>query len=291
MTHRNDSEEIGKVAIGLRLDDYTTFFDHDWSRNLLDDTMGTRLENPANGLCIDWKSAANALVLPWLFAHVPNNLYKGFAEMNPSWGVLMARALKERLVREVEMRSGLSNMKRKELQGAIDRILTQVEPINAMAPPEIQPEQVWASYLTYAEFALGLLGTQRLCYSAVYFGYENFLRRCVAEATNNPAYRPYRDDLKKDLNRIVKDLGDECMSDDAVVTAKLARDTLAHNGGMETDELKQRGHKFQVVEGCISPLPADIRELYSVLKAKVTRVVAETKSLPVFRKQEQSVCS
>lgn len=284
MSQPAESEEVVKLFVGVRLDDYATFFDHGWSRKVLADTEGTKLDRPTLDLCADWKSAANTLVLPWLLMQSPGNFYKGFAKENPSIGLKLAQALKERLVHE--MSQSLSNMRRKELAQNIDRICREILEISACTPPEVQPEQVWTAYLKNNEFILSLWSAPRLCYSAVYYAYENFLRRCVIATRNNsPAeYRPKTGRLSGDLDAILGgSLGTDCLHDEDVETARLARNALAHNGGMVGAVFGNRQRHPTVSDGTVTPLASDVRDLYALLKDKVTKVVDRAKTLPVFQ--------
>jgi hypothetical protein len=55
--------------------------------------------------------------------------------------------------------------------------------------------------LTNHEMRFVLWGSQRLCYAAIYYSYEDFLTRCVGIAKADPDYQmPRRPAFSKDLS-------------------------------------------------------------------------------------------
>ena len=45
-----------------------------------------------------------------------------------------------------------------------------------------EKDQFWKELLTHVKFQLSLYGLQRLCYSALYYAYEDFFMRCYRVA-------------------------------------------------------------------------------------------------------------
>ena len=106
--------------------------------------------------------------------------------------------MRDRLV--VEMGDSLTNMGRKKLQSALDRLDTKIRTALDDHRVEIDLNDMWSQYLTNDEMRFVLWGSQRLCYAAVYYAYEDFLTRCVGIAKNAPDYRmPRRPDFTKDF--------------------------------------------------------------------------------------------
>jgi hypothetical protein len=276
--NREADDEVNHL-IGTGPEDYSSFFDHNWAREFLALADGTKISGPAFDLCTDWKGAANTFRMPWLFVHSLDDFQKGFMQGREPFWEKLTRGLRDHILNK--MGSNLSNMKRKELVSIIDEISREAQETIARTPPPFQMGPVWAAFSQNKEFALALWGCQRLCYSALYHAYENFLRRCVAEARGDPHYRPHWKMLRRDLDALMPpNMGAECLDDGHVAVARLARDTLDHNGGMETAELREMRHGLAVLQGRIEPLPADIRALFDLLKTKVTRVAERVRTLP-----------
>lgn len=270
------------IVIDERLESYKRFFDHDWARQLLALTDGTKISKAALDLCADWKSAANAFGMPWLFIHGLDDFQKGFMQVQEPACQKLARALRDHILNEFGSR--LSHMKRKDLISIVDKVSQAAQEATERAAPAFQIDQVWAAFSQNKEFTLALRGCQRLCYPALYHAYENFVRRCVAEARGDPNCRPHWAALRDELDRLMPpSMGTDCLGDSQVEVARLARDTLNHNGGMMTENLSKTRHKLTVVQGRIEPLPKDILTLFDLLKTKVRKLAERARTLAEFQ--------
>ena len=279
MPAASSGQTEGELIYDNRLQAYLTFFDHDWANRLLGLTHGTAISQASFDLCTDWKGTANAFRMPWLMIFCMENLVKGFMQTHEPFWRRLTKAFRQYILDRV--RSGLSQTKKKELIRIIDHLSEQVQEEMKQAGEPFSVDQAWAEFLTSPEFVLSLWSTQRLCYAAVYHAYENFLRRCVAVGKQDDAYRPRNAEvLKGDLDRhVVSGMGALCLGDSEVVTARLVRNSLAHNGGRATAEIVARQRTLTVKNGLIHIMPDDVRRLFGLLKDKVLSLVLAADAL------------
>ncbi len=101
------------IKILTHVDFYKTFFDHEWARRFSQLAGNTRLKEPAFSLCVNWKSAANTHLLPWLMMENLKGFWDGNVSGQQSWASLAIW----HLVKEVPaaMADHLTNMNQKKL--------------------------------------------------------------------------------------------------------------------------------------------------------------------------------
>jgi hypothetical protein len=268
-----NADVIATVRIDDCLESYRTFFDHDWSRRIGELSSGTAIEKPVWTLAISWKAAANTNAMPWLMMHSMNNLWQSFVNGDHAFAPALVTALADRL--PAEMGNSLSNMRRKQLANVVRQIAEQVKNATADATSAIDLKTLWSDYLSpdIMEFHLSLWGSQRLCYGAVYHAYENFIRQCVGIARKEPEYRALFAKLVTDGKATFgNDVITNCLEDQVVTVARLARNALAHNGGRMTEQLSRIPHDLVVENDEIQILPLHTKQLFDDLKQRAFRL-------------------
>jgi len=272
-----------KVVIDNRLDSYESFFDHSWARSLFQLVDQTKLEPIAFDLCADWKGAANTGRLPWVIIDSLEGFHTGYSQTREPFWQKLTKALRDHFLDKTKHTFSLT--KRKELAGIIARVSEDVQEEIRNAPPAFDRQEAWASFLKIGEFTLGLWSSQRLCYGAVYYAYENFLRQCVSIGQKKLVYRPHgADKLRTVLNTVFgSNMGDTCLDDDKVILARRVRNALVHNGGRATSEIQANPGDLRIVNGMVHIMPPDVRDLYNVLKDCVTTLAEKGRTLPQFR--------
>jgi hypothetical protein len=284
MTSQQGTTEDGtNLVIDDRLDSYESFFDHTWARSFFQLVDLTKLEPLAFDLCADWKGTANTGRLPWVVIDSLEGFHAGYSlSKEPFWQKL-TKALREHFLDRTNHTFSLT--KRKELVGIIDKVSADVQEDIRKAPPAFDRQEIWAGFLGIGEFTLSLWSSQRLCYGAVYYAYENFLRQCVCIGNKKPVYRPHdARELQADLNTLFgSTIGDTCLDDDRVIRARRVRNALVHNGGRATSEMQTNAGTLRIVNGKIHIMPPDVRELYNLLKDHVTALAEDGRTLPQFR--------
>ena len=156
-----------RMVIDERLESYTTFFDHDWARRIMDLAAGTRLDDCVFSLCVNWKAAANVHIVPWFTVTSMGHFAEGMTKAHEPLTVKIIKAMAARLL--TEMGDSLRNMQRKKLADAIATIGKEVsEGLERQGDQEeLKPEFYWQMYLGSQyphEFRLIVWGSQRICY-------------------------------------------------------------------------------------------------------------------------------
>ena len=262
--------------IDPKYDSYQSFFDHTWAQGIDQLAAGTPLELVVFDLCAAWKSAANTHRLPWLMFQLFQSFARKFLEARESIGSLYLGALNERLTTEM---SGLRHMQRRQLGEALQRIYEEVRNKPDKVVGEFVLEKLWDRIVPEFEFSASLWASQRLCFGAIYYAYEDFLVRTYRVIAVDPDYRirnakQFGDDFAK---AFTNGLRDYCFAGDVNV-ARMVRNSIAHNGGRETEELRKEKHPYRVESGEIQIVPSNTTSLFELLKERATKVVAEVVS-------------
>ena len=266
-----------------RLDSYKSFFDHEWFGKITDETQGTSLYQPVFDLSVAWRFTANTHVMPWIMT----DMVKHAIEMNVNtaepFGKRFIGAARDKLVER--MRGSLRNMQRKQLQDELNLIYSEITAVYA-TPELLAPDEMWQHLLRNQEFQFALAGSQRLCYGAIYYAYEDFLARCVGLARGESDYRmPRRSQFQNDLTAAFGNaLCDQCWCDTEVSLARAARHALVHNGCRVTDEftaaLKKASRSLQVCDDEIQIMAPDTTNLFQLLKDRVTQLIGAARQHP-----------
>jgi hypothetical protein len=273
------------IVIDERLDSYKTFFDHAWAENIGKLAATTKLKSPVFNLRVNWKAAANTCVVPWLICTTVSGFSTGFAMGREPFAVQMIDACAKRLPDEMP---SLTNMRRKELGAAVRKIGTELMDLLAQQAQEftVDANEMWTSLLNGAaqfEFRLSIWGSQRISYGAIYHTYEDFVRECIRLALGRTKYKP-----RGGITALVADAGqqfgpqlaDDCLNAQEMKIARLVRNSLAHSGGKETDELKKIQHGILVEDDVLQIMAPDTRRLFHLLKERAYKLVEKAITLP-----------
>jgi len=261
------------LVIDPNFDSYQSFFDHAWAQSIDKVADGTPLAVIVFDLCAAWKAAANTHRLPWLTMQLFKSFARGFVQTREPITKMCIEAVAQRLPAEMER---LSNMQRKDMRKVLQRIYEDVCNRPDTAIGEFVIGNMWQAILPDFEFTASLWASQRLCYGAIYYAYEDFLVRTYRAVVGQPDYRMFSakqfgDDFAR---AFTNELRGFCFAGDVNV-ARLVRNALAHNGGRETEELRREKHPYRVEDGEIHVLPSNTKGLFDMLKERATRLVTE----------------
>lgn len=280
------AEAVKNIKIDPRVGAYKTFFDHDWARKFDELVAGSKLAEPVLSLCVNWKSAANTHLMPWLMVENLKGFWEGFLRGQESY----SEQAVAHLARHVPdaMGDSLSHMKRKKLAEVMTDLGSRMKEFREQDGEEIDPQALFDTFLHGqggSELQLSIWGSQRIVYGAVYHAYENFVSRCVGLARIEPDYRSSNvKSLHADARAAFGDsTADFCLTDQAVDAARLVRNALAHHGGKETDQLKKVPHGVDVVDGVLQVMPDDNRRLFDALKDRVFKLAETAMTLPQMK--------
>lgn len=136
-------------------------------------------------------------------------------------------------------------------------------------------ETIWADSMNSDTFQFGVWGTQHICYVAAFNAYDIFVVACLGIGKRQSTYR--RKSEKKfitDLETVFSEtLAEHVWGDDEITTARLARHALSHSGGKETNELRQHGHQFELIDKVIQIRARENQALLRSIESRVDSLV------------------
>lgn len=127
-------------------------------------------------------------------------------------------------------------------------------------------------------FQMMLWGCQRTCFVSVHCAYENFLTCVVGMGKNDNEYwKPRENQFRRDIQDVFgKRILELVWTHDTIVNSRIARNCLSHASGKVTDELRNRKHNFEILEGHIHITPRDLREQMDVMKLAIEELGQES---------------
>jgi hypothetical protein len=275
-----DDQPMRHISSDPDLTSYRGFMDYEWAKAIGKQSEGTVLEYPVFDLTMSWKGSSNTFAMPLLMVEGSTAFWTEYSKSHIDQTMVFAiiQKIGERLCTEVEF----TNMKQKQVKTALDRIVrdaTHAEEVSR-ATFVFPTDELWNSYLTpeqpgTAEFHLILWTSQRLCFSSLIHAYEFFVQDVLRMKTGKPdSWRPHFSELVSEMKQVLGDsIADECLMHDDIDSARRVRNSLAHNGGRETNDLKGK-HKIRTCpDGRLLIWPNDNRALFELLKDRASKIV------------------
>lgn len=275
-----DDKPMRELASDPNLASYDRFMDYEWARHVGKLTDGSIIEFPVFDLCMSWKGSSNTFAMPQLMVQGSSSFWTAYTKGHYDQSMLFTviRDLSAQLCKEVQF----TNMKEKEVRAALDRLVRRSVHAETVARDAFvfPTEELWQSYLSpkqpgTAEFHLILWTSQRLCFSSLLYAYEFFVQDVLRKKSGKTdSWRPFFSELVEVTTQTFgSTIADECLTAPDVESAKKVRNSLAHNGGRETDDLKGK-HSIRVSsDGRLLIWPEDNRKLFNLLKDKATKII------------------
>jgi hypothetical protein len=262
-----------RIETDLRL--YAMFFDHEWARALAERVSSTKLEPAFDNLCVAWKEASNTHRLPWLMITQMEAFVGGYVRGHRPYGMRLIDILKIRLTRELG--DGLRHMQKKKIDEVLETIDRDFRDGEKDHEVSLEPCGYWNMLVKQEEFQSSIWGSQNLSYCALIFAYEWFMVSCFRLLGGLEKARPNEDRFWAGFQTALgRDVKPDYWDDKPVKIARLARNCIAHTGGKAKQELPDESPSlFISTEGIITIQPSDTRDLFTVLKNKVTPLVDE----------------
>lgn len=275
-----DETPMRQIINDSDLTSYRGFMDYDWARAVGKRSDGTILEFPVFDLTMSWKGSSNTFAMPLLMIQGSASFWTAYSQSHCDQSMIFAviQKLGERLCNEVD----LTHMKRKALKSAVDKIVREAAHAEELARAAFvfPTDQLWNSYLTpkqpgSAEFHLILWTSQRLCFTSLIHAYEFFIQDVLRAKCGKPdSWRPHFSELESEMRQVLGDaVADECMAHADIASARRVRNSLAHNGGKETDDLKGKHNIRICADGRLLIWPEDNRKLFNLLKDRASKIV------------------
>lgn len=275
------------IHFNPQIESYEGFFDYEWQKQLLEVVRHSVLRQPGYDLTRCWEAVSNARQMPWLMVKcLDARMYDTLAKLVP-WDNRKISIMRDRLVKKIETRGGkLSHSMRKRIQEAITEIDKEALDLREEVRDEVFDRRgdLWDALIKHDTFNTSLWSSERMSYASIYYGYEWFLTKCVSIRRREPDYRCLR--WKTFVTEFEAAFGEplasNCLRDPQINLARLTRNTLAHNGGRMTDELRNENHTF-VIEGDEIQINSEhTTHLYRHLASKVLQMAELAVTLPEF---------
>lgn len=270
------------IRIDDRLESYRSFFDHEWARRIIQLANDTVLDEPVFALSATWKSIANTHLMPWLLTNCLASQLQSILGSKEPMAETAIRLIHDQLLLSVG--DSIPAHARERLSARIDNLSAGAaaarDESNRVLEQEYGPIAFWGELLQANEFRLSIWGSQRVCYGALYHAFENFARQCVAIASGESSdWRPSRDIKDAACQLYGAQFANACLADDAITSARLVRNALAHNGGKLTKELRGINHGLMVENDKLQIMACDTAMLYHMLKPRAYDLAEKTLSL------------
>lgn len=264
-----------QLVIDTRQEAYGPFFTDNFGHEaFLASDSASLLKRPILDLVADWRSASYAGALP---AAIPNSIkqfHDGFvaAETAPTGILRYSELILTKLSRELPELVANPGLQRK-LQEKVVALSSEILEASALVPRGLDGEAVWQQYLGLDPFQMGLHGTMRLVYLAIYGAYENFVVRSLSIAHGGKQIRVTDRNFNNDFRDALGDLIDDAWFAEDIRIARLVRHSLVHAGGRVTNELRNSKIPLIVNNDFLNVFPEHLSNLYNALKVPALAVM------------------
>lgn len=258
---------------------YKSFFDHDWAGQILELTADTLIRSSVERLLVQWKAWSLTHAMPWLMTESIQRHGEGLIGSSNSIAQPVTAAIDLRLIQLIG--EPLSRGMQERIRTATHTLASEVLVVERQAKDHARNidrrDEMWSEFLGREEFCLMLWGCQRMCYACVYFAYEEFVRECVQLAggeLDKEKWAPISKVIKLATRLFGPQVTAQCLTNDRVTIAGLARNCLAHAGGKVSPQLRALPHNFEVEDDIIQIRAEDTVALFNDLRDRV-RVLAD----------------
>ena len=264
-----------RIMIDTRQEAYGTFFSDDFAHHAFAASQSApRLKAPNFDLVADWRSASYVGALP---ASIPGGL-KRFHDAFVNARITGAGILRYSDVILVKLSHEMPDLVadpglQQRFREKIVALSYEIAAVNGSVKQELDGEAVWQQYLEVPPFQMGLHGTMRLVYLAVYGAYENFLVRSLSIAHDGKRVRVTDRDFNRDFRAVLGDLIDDAWLSEEIRTARLVRHSMVHAGGRMTDQLRRCKVPVNVQDDYLNVFPEHIASLYNALKGPALAIM------------------
>lgn len=263
------------LIVDKRQDSYGTFFSDNFGHvAFAASDEAPSLAVPIFDLIADWRSASYVAALPASIPNAIKQFHDAFvnAETTATEILRYSDVILTKLSHELPELVNSPELLR-ILRERLVVLTSEIAEANCSVKQELDGELVWQQYLSAHPFHMGLHGTMRLVYLAVYGAYENFVVNALSIAHDGKRIRVTDRDFKKDFRAVLGDIIDDAWFAKDIRVARLIRHALLHAGGRVTDDLRNCDIPLVVHEDILNVFPEHISELYNTLKAPALTIM------------------
>ena len=290
-------DQFRNVMFDDQIESYSPFYDHQWAQEL------NKLAEPAKklgellfDLMLSLKGISRAQSLPQIAVDSTNKFWSGYqlGRLQDSDIVKIVNYVAERL----DQKLVFAGVEKSELKKAIVDLAVEVLEKTNVPPVEFARQVLWDAMVKMIpddpdasaknELRVGIRSFLPICYSGLFFAYEDFVASCVhvCHAGSGKKPRVTTDEFKTEFKKWFGDnLADDCwFTNQRIIAARTIRNALAHAGGKETPDLKalRPKHGIAVIDERLQILPLDVVQLYELIKPKITSLVQCAATLSAF---------
>lgn len=264
--------------IEQELDAYQSFYDHDWARHFGSLAKEAGLDDIFFALIATWKSAANTSRLPWLMNLSMENFAKGYSTGQKSHPAQFLDAVRDLIINKTE-----PPLNKQQQLSIVKHIFSTNEQLSdAIANDNTLNEEYWKFLIQDSEFQIAIIGTQRMCYSDIFFAYENFSLQIAMKIHKDSTIRTT--DRKPNFaskldSALCPESGDTLWTCEDVQRIRRIRNCLVHQGG-KADPSLTSDPKVDLENGYVQITVSNNRELMDFLKIKVSKIINFLKTNP-----------
>jgi len=263
------------LIIDKRQEAYGTFFSDNFGHEAFaasDDAPV--LAAPIFDLIGDWRSASYVGALPASIPHSIKQFHDSFvnAETTATGILRYSDVILTKLSRELPDLVANSELQRL-LREKIVVLSSEISEASSVVRQELDGDAVWQQYLSLHPFHMGLHGTMKLVYLAVYGAYETFVVQALSVAHGGKRIRVTDRDFRKDFRDALGDIIDDAWFAEDIRVARLVRHALMHAGGRVTDDLRRCKIPLVVHDDILNVFPEHISDLYNALKAPALAIM------------------
>ncbi len=286
-------DDVRNLKLDDRLESYRSFFDHPWAREIADISASAKiLDSFVFDLMMSLKGLSRTFAIPSLAVDIAKHYSDGYHSYKLDGSLTMQ--LVNHIAERIDQRIVLASVESAELRKVMFDMAKEISSKAKGESVEFPKNELWDAMVKVEpsddinspknELRIALWSTIRVCYSGVFFAYEDFVVRCVHTSSGSRVRISQQDEFKKTCRQFLGDtIADSCWLDQGIITAKMIRHALAHVGGRETGDLKKRNHVLEVIDGVLQILPVDVHGLFRHIMPRIKELVEWSVKQPAFQ--------
>ncbi len=236
-----------RKRVDLELECYNRFFDFEWARDFITKSEGTVYSGAAFNLSFAWRAVDNTHFMPYLMIDCITKALHALENNESPLTMKIINGVRSCLVDALSSNSSpgksdrLNYRQSKRLASEFDRLQKAFRATLKETSQMSTKAKTWNDMTKINEFNICLWGSQRLCFAAIYYAYEDFLTDCVRIKLGIPSFekRSHKEFVKSIREAFGESVVDECYLHTHISTARNVRDALLHNGGRLTASLNK----------------------------------------------------
>ena len=257
------------ILIDERPESYGSFFTDNFADLAFNATTDVPdLYEIAFDLVAEWRSNSYSAALPATIPSALKSFHDGYTNQEESEaGILKFANVILQKVAQTTPEITSDPALQKSLHDQLIRISAEIDEINNNLRIELDANAVWKHYLTLSPFTLGLSGTLRIVFVAMYGAYENFIVRALSTAYGGRRFSvTKRKQFEKAFRDAFGNLYENCWDNDTLRSYRLVRNALVHAGGRVTPQLSGVPIPVVVHNETLHIYPQHLKDLYDLLK-------------------------